>query len=213
MKQQHLCYACDDPATTKEHAPPFCFFPKGKRDNLWTVPSCETHNHAASLDVEYVGNVISYQYGTNATAEMVFETTKKSFDYSNKLFKSTVKGFKTTTVNGMETGQHPLDLKRLKSVMAAIAQALSSRDFGRQYIGKGRVVCANLKSEAPNPDWESLRAQLESGTYKPSKTPYPEVFEYGVHMSDEGFPVYRMVFYGGFVLYAWPRPAAAAAVA
>jgi len=210
MKKVQLCYACDDPATTREHVPPFCFFPKGKKDNLWTVPSCEAHNNAASLDVEYVRNVISYQYGTNATAEMVFETTKKSFEYSDKLFKATVKGFKTTIVDGVETGQHPLYLKRMKSVLAAMVQALAARDFGRQFIGKWRVVCANLKSEVPNPDWKSLRAQLEGGAYKAIKTPYAEVFEYGVHISDEGFPIYRVTLYGGFVVYAWPRPATVA---
>jgi hypothetical protein len=35
-------------------------------------------------------------------------------------------------------------------------------------------------------------------------TPYPDVFEYGIHrMNPHGF-IYRLVFYGGFVVYAWP---------
>jgi hypothetical protein len=70
--------------------------------------------------------------------------------------------------------------------MAATALALASRDFGRKYIGKWRVVCANLKSETPNPDWESMRGQLEGTAYTAVKTPYPEVFEYGIHISDGG---------------------------
>jgi hypothetical protein len=53
------CYMCDAAGTTKEHAPPDCFFPKGYRAGLWTVPSCDAHNSRNSKDVEYVRNVIT----------------------------------------------------------------------------------------------------------------------------------------------------------
>lgn len=38
------CYMCECEGTTKEHVPPRCFFPKQKRVNLFTVPSCKKHN-------------------------------------------------------------------------------------------------------------------------------------------------------------------------
>jgi len=42
------CYMCSDPATGVEHVPAKCFFTKGQRENLITVPSCELHNNATS---------------------------------------------------------------------------------------------------------------------------------------------------------------------
>jgi hypothetical protein len=59
---KHICYYCNEIATTKEHTPPKCFFPKKKdlpsgspdyRKNLITVPSCEKHNTGRSKDDEY----------------------------------------------------------------------------------------------------------------------------------------------------------------
>jgi hypothetical protein len=46
---------CGDPATTREHAPPRCFFPgKGAGLQLATVPSCDRHNGKKSGDDMYV---------------------------------------------------------------------------------------------------------------------------------------------------------------
>lgn len=44
------CYKCEEPAASKEHAPPKCLFPKGVRyrTNLITVPSCKEHNQELS---------------------------------------------------------------------------------------------------------------------------------------------------------------------
>lgn len=48
------CYYCGKKATTKEHIPPVCFFPKGSKFGLFTVPACDEHNNAKSKDDEYV---------------------------------------------------------------------------------------------------------------------------------------------------------------
>jgi hypothetical protein len=46
---------CGDPATTREHAPPRCFFPdKGAGLQLATVASCDRHNGKKSGDDIYV---------------------------------------------------------------------------------------------------------------------------------------------------------------
>jgi hypothetical protein len=65
------CYACDQPATTKEHAPPYSFFPKGKRQNLITVPSCSVHNCDNAPDVEYVRNAIAFHAGSERNWRIV----------------------------------------------------------------------------------------------------------------------------------------------
>jgi hypothetical protein len=195
---------CEEPATTKEHVPPYSFFPKGKRENLWTVPSCEKHNLDANLDVEYARNVISYQYGTNTTAEEVFEVTQRSWDHSPKLFARTMKDFEAVVVNGEETGSHTLELDRVKMVMAAIAHALACRDFGREFIGEWRVFCATLRSRVPTPKWDKLRTMVGSGDYMQIPTPHEDVFHYGIHKTNPHGFIYRMTFYGAFTVYAWP---------
>jgi hypothetical protein len=46
---------CDQPATTREHSPPRCFFPnKGAGLQLATVASCDSHNGKKSGDDIYV---------------------------------------------------------------------------------------------------------------------------------------------------------------
>jgi len=67
------CYACDQPAPTREYTPPKSFFPESKRDQLITVPSCEAHNNDNSPDVEYVRNLLSFQYGTNEDGHSQFQ--------------------------------------------------------------------------------------------------------------------------------------------
>lgn len=49
----HICYWCGikltDETNKREHVPPYGFFPKGLREKLITVPSCEEHNNQFSL--------------------------------------------------------------------------------------------------------------------------------------------------------------------
>jgi hypothetical protein len=58
------CYMCDSLETSREHAPPRCFFPESKaigrnlRVNLITVPSCDIHNSEKSKDDEFLRSVI-----------------------------------------------------------------------------------------------------------------------------------------------------------
>src|SRR5713226_181962 len=118
------CYMCEAIATSVEHVPPKCFFPKGYRANLITVPSCTAHNEQNSKDVEYVRNVISTQHGcTNKAAAKAFETAKRSFDKSVKLANRTFRDLRRVLVEGQETGAFPVDLARHKNVMRAIAYA------------------------------------------------------------------------------------------
>lgn len=48
------CYFCGGEVTGVEHIPPRCFFPKGKRNNLITVDSCDVHNQEKSKEDEYI---------------------------------------------------------------------------------------------------------------------------------------------------------------
>lgn len=204
------CYMCDADATTREHVPPKSFFPKGHRENLVTVPSCVTHNHDQSRDIEYVRNVIAGSYGTNAQAEQTFEVGKRSFDRSPALFYQTIGDFETTVVNGEETGVFKFDLERVKSVMEPIANAIYFKDYGEGYVGKWNVFITSLMSREdlagqPN-QWQPFRDLLGTLQFVAKPVPQPAIFRYAV-CEIPGGVVFEFVFYEAFTSHCFgPRP-------
>jgi hypothetical protein len=53
------CYLCGTPATTQDHIPPKCMFPKPRPTDLITVPSCCACNDKTKLDDEYFRLVVA----------------------------------------------------------------------------------------------------------------------------------------------------------
>jgi hypothetical protein len=58
-QEKKECYLCGASATTKDHIPPLCIFPKPRPSNLVTIPACNACNHDRSLDDEYFRLVIA----------------------------------------------------------------------------------------------------------------------------------------------------------
>ena len=56
---QFCIYCGEREATTRDHAPPECFFPKPRPSNLITVPSCGVCNKTYGKDDERVRNLIT----------------------------------------------------------------------------------------------------------------------------------------------------------
>ncbi|EGR0292782.1 hypothetical protein ACPV3W_21325 [Vibrio parahaemolyticus] len=52
------CYFCGGEVTGVEHIPPRSFFPKGKRQDLITVDSCDIHNQEKSKEDEYIRAIL-----------------------------------------------------------------------------------------------------------------------------------------------------------
>src|ERR1700733_2720029 len=207
----YSCYMCDAAAVSREHVPPLCFFPVGHRTNLFTVPSCDEHNAANSRDVEYVRNAISTQRGTNETADKLWETTKRSFDNSPKLFGRTFRDIRPVIVQGEETGSFTIDRRRFRPVIKAMAYALNYRDIGAKHRGDWQVFTASAHTADSlhhgKPDeWANFRRLLESEKLTTMPTPEPEVFKYSVLHMDENQILYRFEFYGGFVVNTWTLP-------
>ena len=96
------CYICGQPATSDEHAPARCFFPKNKRVNLTTVHSCSIHNEDTSKDDEYVRNIIAMSIDNNQVALNHFlQKCKKSFEKSPGLLQLTT-GTKRKVGHGLK---------------------------------------------------------------------------------------------------------------
>ncbi len=74
MRKPATCYMCDAPSTSREHAPPSCFFPDANvfgrdvRRNLVTVPSCDAHNSQKSKDDEFLRATILLQAAQSSDA-------------------------------------------------------------------------------------------------------------------------------------------------
>src|SRR5215207_1611249 len=130
---------CEADGVTREHVPPFSFFPEGFRTNLWTVRSCEAHNLDNSPDVEYVRNVIvSHRNATGTAHRLAQSVSFRSFERSAALFVQTFREVTPITVDGEETAVFRLDLSRFRRVMEAIAYGIFYRENGVTYAGGWR---------------------------------------------------------------------------
>jgi len=74
--KEFKCYWCGQKAINKEHVPPKSLFPKGKREQLITVRSCEIHNnHFSKLDERFK---ILFQLAKNSNEVAKNEFTRKT---------------------------------------------------------------------------------------------------------------------------------------
>jgi len=210
VQEQDTCYMCDRVATTREHSPPYSFFPDDKRVNLITVPSCVGHNNKNSKDVEYVRNLVCSDFHTNEIGVAMFDKARRSFDRSPKLFRKTFSRLRVVMVNGEETAVYKINLPRFKRVIRAIASGLYLHDFGEKFQYYWLVYNATMVSENEgfrdlpdniNPRMRQLVRRMPAAE---RDTNQPDVFRYSVYRGDEPHKVfYRLVFYGGVDIYAF----------
>lgn len=117
------CYICGRQATTKEHFPPKCFFPKRANLNLSTVPSCTEHNNDKSKHDQYF------------FAQILINTARENNLPKKKFIESIVPqlrkspGFKNLISHGSVslgdgTRAYPVDDARMKKVMDGICHAI-----------------------------------------------------------------------------------------
>jgi hypothetical protein len=205
------CYACDQPATTREHAPPSSFFPEGLRDNLITVPSCALHNNANSKDVEYARNVISTMLGVNEVGERHFlDKAIRSFGRTPALLHTTFSDIRPVNIHGMTSGVFTLDVERITNVMAACIRALHFRETGER-VYNWQLVFPNLHfasgdaTEEEAASWRESLSVFRRLPFSAQATSSPDVFQYAV-ADIEGHRVYSLLFYRGFAVYAFRTP-------
>ena len=138
MSLKDCCYWCGAPATSREHAPPRCIFPSPKdvlgevryRDNLITVPSCDTHNLQKSREDEYLMVVMALHADNNEVG--VLQGTSKAGRalQRSKGLQRTVLGkakqisLVSSTGAAQESATIEIDAKRLQKAYEHIARAL-----------------------------------------------------------------------------------------
>ncbi len=198
------CYMCGAPATTREHVPPLSFFPDGRRENLITVPSCETHNNRNSKDVEYIKNIITTSIGVNSEGLRLYQQkTRKSFQRSPKLFKTIFQNVVPVKYNGVDTIGFEYSIERFNKLFEAIGYGLYFHDNGIKYSGEWIVVNVddyiNKKhmGMAPYEPYEILFKLILNYEMEEMCARNPDVFRY-LRLLVEGIHIYLLVFYKGF---------------
>ena len=200
------CYACGQPATTKEHAPPQSFFPKGHRNNLITVPSCAVHNNDNSQDVEYARNIISVTNGVNEVGTQHFlRKGVASLEHTPALLVTSFSDIRPLSIDGQTVGAFTLDTDRIDRVISATLTALHFHET-REKLVRWHVVIPNrgFSSRNNTPEemqkWTRFMSMFTQISYTPRTTGSPEVFRYAVSDLKDGW-VYQLVFYNGYFFF------------
>jgi|WetSurMetagenome_2_1015567.scaffolds.fasta_scaffold132912_2 hypothetical protein len=211
------CYICNQPATSREHVPAKCFFPKNKRVNLMTVESCDLHNIATSKDDEYVRNIIAMSLGNNGIALSHFlSECLKSFQRSPKLLSATTKIKKTVFVrefgkpNIGQAAAFKIDRERFDLVLKKIAYALFYKNYNQTWERELLVGTEFLRTQ--NMQTDDIGALIQTAKQLAIPIVYKgvnqDVFKYSFQRStsrDENDQMLFMTFYGGFEVWIFPK--------
>lgn len=196
------CYLCNSLGTTREHVPARSFFPKGYRNNLITVKSCEKHNNETSLDDEYVRGVIVTCSENNSISFSHWRNdVKRSFLHNYRLF------FKTFSQRHGNAFFH--DRERIDRVITKIGHGLYYHEFNTKWLGNPRPFYDHMLTEDGKSDIDlnipSLKDVKWEDVYKGDN---PQVFKYLFHyatINKRDNYMLKMIFYEGFTAYMVPN--------
>jgi hypothetical protein len=216
LEEKPQCYACESPATGREHVPPRCLFPtelgSDFRKNLITVPSCDEHNTAKSDDDEFLLASLAGIIGCNDVG-MAHKFTKVNRAIRRTGGKLLQKALKEQRVEWYKLGDGmivdvtwgKLDIERLSRCFSLIGLGLYRAEYGKSF--RGRVKCEI--AYAPLHDRgrmgfrefivDEMNAELASS---PIKGDNPAVFQWVIGPLDpSGACCGMMIFYGNLEVY------------
>jgi len=206
-------------ATTSEHVPPQCLFPKKKdlqagldlRRNLITVPSCEEHNLGKSGDDEYLMYVLTMSLPAGHVGVHQFLTKVARAIQRRPALARKVLAQSTPVVLHSAEFREPYETlavsadERLERTLEKIALGLHRHHFGVSWYGQMRVIAEFIhltdEEEAPGGN-EALKECCSYADKLFESVPFhgdnPSIFQYqAVGQTPEVPAVVRMHFYGG----------------
>jgi len=149
------CYYCGANATSKEHAPPRCLFPKQDdvggidfRKNLLTVPSCDEHNSETSRDDEFLLACLTPIVGNNLIGFVHTQTKlRRAMEHTDgNLQKVAVRNAEQHIGHDKDGNKYPVligkpDDARLDKCFDKIVRAIWYLENGRTpFNGKTRFL-------------------------------------------------------------------------
>lgn len=229
LSESNLCYRCERLATTRDHVPPSCFFPKSKylpqgsknyRDNLVTVPSCELHNNLRSRDDEYTAALFALTAGSPLSSQLlsskwIHSLLRNEGSLGKRIFRKShpvnvvVKEGKILVQR--DTVSLTIEVERIERVLEAIARGIYFQHNNCQLRWNGgcMVFGLNLLSKELKPasnahDLAQLDECFKSledhqGLGLDRRGSHPEIFYYQFFQANSGDIKIRMVFYANIV--------------
>jgi len=176
------CYWCGKPATSVEHVPPENLFPKDRKSNLITVPSCSSHNEELSHLDELFRFYLQSCSASHDAAEMFKEKAIRSITRpeGKKLARLIFQGSQRILVNGEEKLLLNLSKKGAFEYFEKITRGIYFKLFKKPLIGK--VSVASPQFFNPKLDYKNLQSNvgpfLESSRAINGTVSQPEIFRY-----------------------------------
>jgi hypothetical protein len=198
MTNSTTCYMCDSIATSREHVPPACFFPKAKgigqdlRRNLITVPSCDRHNSLKSKDDEYLLAVIAMGavMGNKVGQHLFWGKFLRAVARRPHVYKSFFAD-KGTVAKG-KLRALKIDRKRFNNCIDHLARALFFDAYKRKWQLPIIIVSPNLYSGihsdqmvSHQPTLKAVESSRQFLGSEPIKGENPEVFKYRIRYDEE----------------------------
>jgi hypothetical protein len=221
LAEYPTCYACEAPRTSREHAPPRCFFPEDKdekgdsiyRKSLIAVPSCNAHNTEKSGDDIYAAWHVAGASGTNACAKSVASTilqrsSKRDWEERDgRLMKRILREAKEFMESGVV--MH-VDGPRMVRFMQQCARAVYF--FATLNKLKVPLRVTNLTNDPRNPakrGEQKEREEFFDGEMRgaPSYGENAEVFTYSIREGHgDDVVLIRLLFYGSQKFWVYYHP-------
>ena len=217
------CYFCGSAATSNEHVPPACLFPEKKdlddgvdyRKNLIKVPSCDEHNSHKSKDDEYVQLILVNGYFNNKAGQDHFSSKiVRAMTRRPALLAALYADADPVTVDGVPTVAVTVDRERFNRALERIVQGLCVKFFGERWPKKFEIHTPVLLA-IDEPDADKVNS-LVTGLGKSIIGCLDDVVKQGENqeifwcqlLQDKAKDrlLCRMVFYGGFDVFAVSDP-------
>ncbi|MDP3536131.1 MAG: hypothetical protein Q8S08_12165 [Halomonas sp.] len=127
------CYyqGCQRKGITKEHIPPRSFFPKGEKEQLLTVKSCEIHNNRKATDDQYVlAQICMNASPSNRAREVFLKKIKPQLSHNGGVFGRMLSKGAIELENGEVA--YPVDIKRFDDFFTALSCGIVFKACGEQ---------------------------------------------------------------------------------
>ena len=211
------CYMCENEATSVEHAPQRCLFPKQRdlpagfnlRQNLITVPSFTMHNQATSRDDEYllyvlVINIVSNQIAQNHFFSAIMRGITQNPSLIQRFTRQTVPVITEDTLTGGVANNFAVQIEneRFERSVEKLVRAIHFHHFGEKL-----TTNINIRPEfmllTLDPNQRNLNDKLHELSQASDLAfrdidffgDNPDVFKYRILVDDEGRRIVRLYFY------------------
>lgn len=212
------CYRCKQSKVSVDHVPPKCLFPKGYRNNnLATVPSCQQHNEAQSINDQvllYVFSILPFQKNEPYKIISSQILNRHSIHYDRKLntIVNMIEEFTPIVAHDVDSNRYYQTAKiNLSKVQKNIDHALKKIAYGIYYLTYQKSLTASEEDLFAHIDI-SIKHSIEEKNsidnlyartqkiFEHFEIPFsgnePKVFKYrALHIPEQNFLGFEFLFY------------------